>query len=256
MPSSHPSGPPATAGAGRRRVPAFAVLLAGLAMATVSGCARDTTAVEPGGRLPVLGPTPAFTVRPLPSEWVGRGPIAERVRPAVRGGVPALAVAAGGAPVLMARRTRAVLLATPYLSWAWNMRPARSDPYPLKMIVGFRGGTPEPASFTDRARAWITSPLSLHDRRLLLTWSESALRRGDLSPVHVPGDDEATAWRYTVSGGIENTGQWRLETVDLATLYARAWPGDAVRSVAIVFIGFTVDDGGGGAMISGIVLSR
>jgi len=93
----------------------------------------------------------------------------------------------------------------------------------------------------------------------MLVWGDSALARGDLSPA---GDVASAgpadrAPRFTVRGGRENTGQWWVETADLADLYTRAWPRDDHRRVRIVFVGIaSAADGDAGAHLSGIVLSR
>ena len=94
------------------------------------------------------------------------------------------------------------------------------------------------------------------DRALSLTWGESALQRGTLSPP--PESDNRAAPRYSVRGGRENAGSWWLETVDLYDLYHRSWPKDDAGKTQVVFIGVAAAGNRppAPAYISGIVLSR
>ena len=59
-------------------------------------------------------------------------------------------------------------------------------------------------------------------------------------------------------GGAGNAGAWWSETVDLAELYARAWPGDDRRRVRVMFIGIAAaaSQPAATAHLSRIVLSR
>ena len=62
----------------------------------------------------------------------------------------------------------------------------------------------------------------------------------------------------TVRGGAGNAGGWWSETVALAELYARAWPGDDRRRVRVMFIGIAAAASrpAATAHLSRIVLSR
>jgi len=76
----------------------------------------------PSGSMDVLGPIPAFEPSALPPDWVTEGTVGRGQLSVVeRDGVPALMVVNGDATFVAAKPTGAYLLATPYLSWAWNM---------------------------------------------------------------------------------------------------------------------------------------
>ncbi len=216
--------------------------------------------VQPWGRLEVLGPGERFSLELLPADWVIEGASAggERISVVEKQGVPALRMTSGEDGFVVVRRTRAMLLATPYLSWAWNMDPHRAAHHPVRMVVGFQGGNPDGASSGGRPFAWFGSALPPHDRGLAIAWSDSALGRGNLS--RPGGDQEDRAARYTARGGRENTGAWWLETVDLSGLYAEAWPRDRLGGVRVVFIGVaaaaTDTATATAGYFSGIVLSR
>ena len=197
----------------------------------------------------VPGPEPDFSAAALPGNWTVAGAVAAEGRLSVveKDGVPALKVVNGEGAFAVARRTRAMVLVTPYLSWAWNMDPQGRDAHPVGLLVGFAGGTPgrpDPAG----------AALPPHDRALAIVWGDSALKRGSF-------EDRARGGavpRYTQRGGRENAGSWWLETVDLANLYARAWPGDDVGRAQVVFIAIRASGGGRpvAAHISGILISR
>ena len=88
-------------------------------------------------------------------------------------------------------------------------------------------------------------------------WDASALSRGNLTAGDATGE-VATA-RYIVRGGAEKAGNWWVETVDLETLYRRAWPTDDFRRARITFVGLSSVEGGDaadGMVVAGIRLSR
>lgn len=235
--------------------------LAILALAAVTACAVPRVSVDPSGRMEILGPGPGFRAGSPPPGWVTEGRPGRRIAAVTQGGVPALRVRPADAPFVFARRTDAVLLAAPYLSWAWAMDPQHAGPHPVRLIVGFHGGDPKSASWGSQPLVWLGRALPPHDRVLMLVWGDSALGRGDLAPQAGTGSPPkpARAPRYVVRGGRENAGRWWVETADLADLYARAWPRDDHRRVRIVFVGIASAadaESGPGAHISGIVLSR
>ncbi len=227
----------------------------------VAGCAVPVVAVTPEGRLPVLGPEPGFSLQAPPPGWVMRGDAAARLVVVEERGVPALRIGGGPDTVLAIRRTQATLLATPYLSWAWKVQAQDTGPHPVRLVVGFRGGRP---GGDDGGFTLLPPVLPDHDRVLAIAWGDSALRRGHLdraSPEPRVAADPFSAPPvvYTQRGGRENADGWWLETVDLADLYARAWPADEVAAVEVVFVGL---EGAAGspsdpvARLAGVLLSR
>jgi hypothetical protein len=224
------------------------------------GCSMPEAPVDPAGptgTVEILGPDPAFSPDRPPKDWVVEGRVDGRLGIASLDGVPALRIGAGAAPLLLARRTRAVLLVSPYLSWAWNMEPQTHGFHPVALIVGFRGGR--------RNGGWnrsdlisLATSLPSHDRALVLTWGDSALQRGSMLPeTTLAYADMRPAPRYVVRGGRENANIWWLDTVDLSALYAGAWPEDDIGRVQIVFVAIAVTRNTDvGAHIAGIMLSR
>ena len=227
-----------------------------LAIVLLVGCAVPRAALEPGGgQIPILGPTPGFSPANLPASWVIEGTIDGPGQASVvdKDGVPALRLASGPNGFVLARLTRARLLATPYLSWAWNMEPHEGDSHPVGLVVGFHGGNPASRSWGAETWRWLGTALPPHDRRLAIVWGARALTRGSFD-----GLGEDTRPRYIQRGGRENTGSWWLETVDLADLYGRAWPEDDSGRVGIVFIGIAAQpaEAPARAHVSGVLLSR
>ena len=227
-----------------------------LTAALVSACAVPPAVIDQAGRLEVLGPAPGFSTDSLPTGWIMEGSAGDgRLEVVDVQGVPALSVVNGDHGFVLARHTDANILATPYLSWAWNLDAQRSGTHPICLVVGFSGGNPDGDSWGGGSFAGMGSALPNHDRVLSIAWGESALRRGSM--VRPPGP-ESQALLYTVRGGRENTGSWWLETVDLSQLYSIAWPGDDVGRVRVAFIGLSAaaDRLPAAARISGVVLSK
>ena len=251
-------------GPGRRTSPIRVPAVAALAVA-VAACATVPQArvVEPEGRLPVLGPSPAFSLEILPRDWIvegAAGGAGSRLSIVRVQGIPALRVVNGRAGFVVARRTNAFLLATPFLSWSWNMAPHGAGLHPVRLLIGFHGGNPTSRSWGAQPFVWLGSALPPYDRLLTVAWGDSALQRGDLAAAVAEGKaprSEVQA-RYVARGGREQAGLWWLETVDLAKTYAVLWPRDDRRRVKVVFIGVSATGGRApaAAHYSGIVLSR
>lgn len=234
--------------------------LLGAVLAVGPGCTVERASVTPEGMLDVLGPVADFSALKLPADWVleSDGGISEdQLQALSKDNLPALRIGNGKNSLIIVRRTRAVLLSTPYLSWSWYIEPPSAPGFhPVRIIVGFHGGDPASGSWGGQPFKWLGSRLPPHDRAISLTWGESALQRGTLDLP--PRSSSRAAPRYTVRGGRENAGTWWLENVDLADLYARAWPDDDPSQAQIMFIGIAAPGGRppAPAYISGIKLSR
>jgi hypothetical protein len=175
----------------------------------------------------------------------------------VKDGVPSLKITNAEDTFIVVRRTKAMMLATPFLSWSWFIEPPSTSGYhPVRLVIGFYGGNPASRSRGSQPFRWLESSLPAHDRAISLTWGESALQRGTLT-TPPPGSTNAAA-RYTVRGGRENAGSWWLETVDLSDLYRQVWPKDDSAKAQVVFIGIAAAAGRAPAPahVSGIILSR
>lgn len=232
-------------------------LVLALVLVLTPGCAVRHITAESGGRLEVLGPNPGFSPADPPSDWVFEGSPDKETQLAVINlqGVPALRIVNGEDGFAFTRRVQALLLVTPYLSWAWNVDARHSGIHPISILVGFHSGDPKSDSWGKRSFGWLGAAPPPHDRVLAITWGESALQRGSLM---APEEEDGGIPRYIARGGRENGGSWWLETVDLSQLYARAWPADDAAKVSLMFIGFAAAGGRppDTARISGMVLSR
>lgn len=240
------------------RLEPFRMIVAVLLILASCG-GNQTSMVAPEGLLAVLGPFPGFSSTELPGDWTieGGGSDQDVVRVTRKDGVPALRISNGEEPLIIVRRIRAMMLATPFLSWSWNIEPPSTTGFhPMRLVIGFKSTKPETSGWIEQPYSLFGSSLPPHDRAISLTWGASALQRGSLSLP--PGQGVRTAPRYTVRGGRENAGSWWLETVDLSELYARAWPGADPGRVQIVFIGIATPGGRAPAPahVSGIILSR
>lgn len=215
----------------------FFVLIATLAAAACSTLPIPVNRPAPEGQLAVMGPGPRFSLDAPPKDWIisighesSSTGTPKPLSTVTLQGVPAVELESTDAVTIAARQVDAMMLATPFLSWSWNLSDHGQGVHPMRIVVGFQGG-----AGADGTVDPLGGELPTHDRALALIWGDTMLRRGTLS---LPGADQPTqAPLYTVRGGRENTRQWWLETVDLSQLYAQAWPGDDFKSVHITFIG-------------------
>ena len=122
------------------------------------GCAQPRATVDPAGRLPVLGPVPGFSISPLPEGWLidARAILPEKALALAEiQGVPALKVSGGASSFILARRTRAILLTSPFLSWSWAMEMPGAGPHPIGLIIGFQGGDRKSGGWASQPLAWL-----------------------------------------------------------------------------------------------------
>lgn len=227
-------------------------------LAGLGACAVSQAVVGPEGQLAMLMPGIDLTPATLRREWVLDGlPQDTLALPQGPVGIitrqnrTALRVVGASNSFVLARRTQAWLLATPYLQFAWNLDPFEGRYHPIGLMIGFHGGRPESGSWGSQPLAWTGKVLPPHDRLLILRWGHSALERGDLTPA------VGTSY-YTLRGGAENAGLWWDESVDLDNLYRRAWPHDDFGRVRIMFLGVTAIGGspGLGGHFAGFALFR
>lgn len=229
----------------------------GAAALAAAGCQSPQAAVSPEGEIAILDNlTMPLAPGSLPEDWVVDGPrdlLQGRLSRSFLDGYPALRVESGPTGFAAVRRTRAILLATPYLTWAWNAEPHGPKGHAAYLLVGFKGGRGDGRSL---GGLWPGGDLPEHDRLLAIAWGGSALQRGALHLAHEGQTGEPA--RYTARGGRENAGIWFREAVDLQDLYGRAWPGDDRNAVRIVFVGVAAAAGQLAAAMnfSGIMLAR
>ena len=98
------------------------VALLGIA---VSGCAVSQAEVGPEGTLEVFSPSSLGPQRGLPGDWVieadGNGDARRNIAVETAAGDATLTLKTGAPRFIMARRTKATLLASPYMGWSWRM---------------------------------------------------------------------------------------------------------------------------------------
>lgn len=170
-----------------------------------AACSKPATTVQPGtvqpgGTMNILGPVPAMVPNPLPDDWITEGnPGPGQLTVVERDGVPALKVVNGGRSFVAAKPAWASLLATPYLSWAWNMEPQNRGTHPVRLAIGFNGGNPDGrAGISGLGRSGarlppMTGRLSLFGRSRPCSWAPSPNQnrpgRPRRQPVIRPGED-------------------------------------------------------------------
>ena len=237
------------------------MLVAVATLFMTSACSDiKTKSITPEGRLDVLGPTPQFDNDEPTSDWVLIGTsAANNITTNPIKGIPGIGITSADDALLAVRRVNAMVLATPYLSWAWNMTDHGDGLHPVRIIVGFkRLDEKDDDGFFSLAKIGLrSSDLPKHSRALSIVWGDSALGRGSMRMALSSAGDVA-APLYMPRGGRENTNKWWMETVDLSEIYQKAWPGESQRDLAISFIGIAAspDKPGHRGRISGIVLSR
>jgi len=216
------------------------LLIIGALALTLTACAKPVPPnwPTPEGQLTIMGPGLQFNLDAPPKDWIiatdeantGPSPTSTPLSTVLYDGVWALEIRSGPVRSIAIRKVDAMLLATPYLSWMWNLSDHGPGIHPVRLVVGFNGGT-----LGGGTSGLLGDGLPAHDRALTLVWGDTALRRGTFSLP--PADRPFEAPVYTVRGGRENTRKWWADTVDLSDLYARAWPQDTLRTSKITFIG-------------------
>ena len=222
----------------------------------LGGCTIPQAEISPEGILEVIGPASADPQAPLSDAWVSQGMsrdtiLESRLQVEHIGGRAAYRVIADGRGFVLVRRTRASLLASPFLRWRWKMGKYDDGPHPVRLVIGFFGGDPASGSRGAQPFAFLGRNLPAHDRLITIQWGGKSLQRGSLETTPPPP-------RYTARGGTANTEKSWAENVDLSQLYRRLWPKDRLPRVQVIYIGLSVAASARltAAAISELVLSR
>jgi hypothetical protein len=223
----------------------------------LGGCVIPQAEVAPEGTLEVFGVASLAPGPALPRDWALD--IEDDDRTAVRNAIlverqaerATLTLHTARRRFVLARRTNATLLATPYLGWSWRFMAAPGYESDIRMIVAFHGGNPESRSWGGEPFAYLGLKLPPFDRAIAVLWGRSALERGSLATG-------AAIAEYIARGGSEHQDAWWSDNLDLAALYRKAWPDDRIERARIMFVGFAVAEGAGDAQASfgDIVLYR
>jgi|TARA_B100000315_G_scaffold260681_1_gene324027 hypothetical protein len=216
---------------------AKAVTLIGAALTLlVSACAIPATSITPEGYLEIFGPSTTLKKANLSGEWFVDGMekssfLAGHLNIERIDGSPALNISAGAQNYIFAKRTRASLLAAPFLSWSWNVPSFEGEEYPVRLIIGFHGGDPKSGSWGSQPLVYLGQITPPFDRAISIIWHRNGLLRGTI-------DRAAKLPKYIARGGIDKTDKWQTENIDLANIYQRLWPKDEFHKVRIMFAGF------------------
>ena len=240
-------------GAKKARVASLLVLV--LLVIACTKTIRSTITIN--GSMNILGPVPEIWENQFSVGWYTQGsPAPGQLSIVELSGIPALKVVNAPASLITVKPVQASLLATPYLSWAWNMESQDNGQHPVSLFVGLQHNNQQTRNL---APSFIRSgeALPYHDRMLSLTWGDSALQRGTITTINSSKNRKKIAG-FTVRGGQENSGSWWFETVDLYDIYRRAWPNDNIEKTQLTFIGIGTAPGNTpiAGYISGLRLSR
>jgi hypothetical protein len=205
---------------------------------TITACTVPAATIQIGGSLNVFSTDQLFDVAHIPDDWV----VSDNIPKEAFFGTSTLGsstVRVKSAPnqYHFARRVHANLLATPYLSWRWKLQPGKWKYNPVRIIVGFSGGSATTTTPTLLDKLFARTALPPHDRILSFLWAPSALMRGNLKQIPNVGKISIREAHYVVRGGTENVGFWWHDTVDLDSLYKSSWPNDRHSLVQVRFIG-------------------
>jgi hypothetical protein len=218
------------------------VALAAALMAVASGCAERPPAplTAANGRLIVLGPEPGFDLAALPKDWfLAPSRTAGAFKVVDVSGIPVLRIEGSGGP-LLGRRIAAPLLAAPYLHAGWYLDPALYNggprdglPRGLRLVVGFKGGTPGGMQLIDHV---FPGDLPAHDRFIELRLGGLGTARAEDAQLELAATSDRGVRRLLRPPSRGQAGHWHLEAIDLAALYGGYWPRDRMGQVEITFV--------------------
>ena len=231
-------------------IPKKRISLALLAALALAACAdKPPPALNTvGGRALVFGPEPGFDpARLSPPWWRSPQRAANRFVPVDLEGRLVMRVDAAGAGQTtvsaIGRQIDVPILAMPYMHWAWYLEPGLFVGGPgdgldrgLRITVGFYGGHPRSPQLTDR---WFGGPdgMPAHDRRLDITFGGVGQPRGEDATQRMAAVSDQGIRQELRGPAFGQSGEWKLEALDIARLYGTFWPHDRLERVRIVFLG-------------------
>jgi hypothetical protein len=213
--------------------------------AVLAACADRPPAPLPtaNGQAVVLGPDIGFDPGAPPPDWFLVPPRrASGIATAESNGARVLSIAAPGRS-LIGRRIETSILASPYLRWGWYVDPALYGggpgdglPRGLRLMIGFRGGTPGGPQLLDRLFGGLAGDFPPHDRALELRLGGIGAPRPENATVEFAAVSDQGMRRQMRRAAYGQSGKWHVETVDLAAIYAGFWPRDRIGEVTIAFV--------------------
>ena len=229
-------------GRSRARRWSSAISVAAVLMVAISGCAERPPAplAAVNGRSVVLGPEPGFDPAAPPKDWfVVPSRTANAFKVVDLSGIPVLRVDGSGGP-LLGRTIATPLLAAPYLHAGWYLDPALYGggprdglPRGLRLVVGFKGGTPGGAQLIDHL---FPSDLPSYDRFIELRVGGLGTAHAEEAQIELTAISDRGVRRVIRPPSRDQAGRWHLEAIDLAALYGGYWPADRMGKVEIAFI--------------------
>jgi len=223
----------------------FRALIALCAALTLTACAKPTASIAPEGRLTVVD----MAIEPLTTEflqknWVAQGVAMERLLapdisalsfPRTPMG-KSLKIRRYQADYLVARKTSARVVASPFFKWTWRVTKGEKHLPPFGIVIGFRGGRAEEREWEDSFMTWARNSDLKFDRSITLV-----PRVGfEATRLEKIGADNAI---ISYGAGLLGGGRWRTQVLDLQALYSQAWPADKIAQSSVVFAGFSVKGG-------------
>lgn len=225
----------------------LAAILAGVLLLGACAETPPPALTQTGGRALVLGPERGFNPAQLADPWWRSPSRGDTVFQTVD--LDSVTVLRVNAPApsqpsttVIGRRLAIPLLASPFLQWAWYLEPAlyaggAGDGLDrgLRITVGFYGGAPSSPQLTDRLFGG-PAGYPAFDRQLEISFGGRGTPRGD---------DATTQMLATSAEGVRSvlrapqagqTGDWKLEALDLSKLYQAFWPRDRIDRARIAFV--------------------
>lgn len=201
-----------------------------------------------GGRAIVLGPEEGFDPARLnPPWWRSPHHATNRFVPVDLEGRLVMRVDAAAidqaSTSAIGRRIDVPVLAMPYLHWAWYLEPGLFAGGPgdgldrgLRITIGFYGGHSRSPQITDR---WFGGPdgMPAHDRRFDITFGGIGQPRAEDAAQHLVAISDQGIRRELRAPAFGQSGEWKLEALDIARLYGTFWPHDRMERVRIVLLG-------------------
>lgn len=216
-----------------------------LMMLALAACAERPPAPLPivNGQTVVLGPEAGFNPAAPPPDWFQVPPRrADGLSVAEVSGARVLRVAAPGR-TLIGRRIETPILAAPYLRWGWYVEPALYGngpgdglPRGLRLVIGFKGGTPGSDQLLDRLFGGLAGDYPRSDRVFELHLGGLGAPRAENAMIEFAAVNDQGIRRSLRAPAYGQAGRWHVEAVDLAALYAAFWPRDRIGEVAITFV--------------------
>ena len=185
----------------------------------------------------MFGPSHGFSKENIPNDWVIEGSNYKELfsRNLIIndiGDTPILRLISSKKSFVLLRRTRANLLASPFLGWSWNVTTSLGQTVPISIIIGFYGGDPKSRSWGSQPLVYLGSRVPPHDRTITIVWGTSSDAKGIIKMKHkIP--------YYIARAGSNDSKTWLNENIDLSRLYRRIWPKDNLVRTRIMFVGFT-----------------